>query len=56
MSQKMRTEIEDLPEITIELAEEELRIVAGGLTASVRACSHMGIAATGGDGDHPDFV
>ena len=57
MSQKMRTEIKDLPEIAIELAEEELRIVSGGLTASTLACSSMSVAkGTGGDGDHTDFA
>jgi hypothetical protein len=56
MSQKISTEINDLPEISIELAEEELRIVSGGLTASLFACSAMSAARTGGDGDHPDFA
>ena len=56
MSQKMRTEINDLPEITVELAEEELRIVSGGLFASMFACSSMhSISKTGGDSDHDDF-
>jgi len=57
MSQKMRTEIKDLPEIAIELTEEELRIVSGGLAASTLACSSMNaVSRTGGDGDHTDFV
>lgn len=57
MSQKISTEIKDLPQISIELAEEELRIVSGGLTASLLACSSMSAAkGTGGDGDHPDFA
>ncbi|PYS04101.1 MAG: hypothetical protein DMG15_16200 [Acidobacteria bacterium] len=56
MSQKMRTEIKDLPEIAIELPEEELRIVSGGLMASTLACSSMVAKGTGGDGDHTDFV
>ena len=55
MSQKMRTEIKDLPEIAIELTEEELRIVSGGLTKSAFACSSMNISKTGGDSDHDDF-
>jgi len=56
MTQKMRTEIEDIPEITIELAEEELRIVSGGLTKSNVACSSLNaISKTGGDSDHDDF-
>ena len=57
MSQKTRTEIKDLPEIVIELTEEELRIVSGGLAASTLACSSMSVAkGTGGDGDHSDFA
>ena len=57
MSQKTRTEIKDLPEIAIELTEEELRIVSGGLAASTLACSSMNaVSRTGGDGDHTDFV
>ncbi len=56
MSQKMRTEINDLPEIAIELPEEELRIVSGGLKISTLACSSMIAKGTGGDGDHPDFA
>ena len=56
MSQKMRTEIKDLPEIAIELADEELRIVSGGLAATNLACSRMtAISKTGGDSDHDDF-
>ena len=56
MTRKMRTEINDLPEIAIELPEEELRIVSGGLIASTLACSSMAAKGTGGDGDHNDFV
>ena len=57
MSQKMRTEIQDLPEIAIELGEEELRIVSGGMKATTLACSSMAVSkGTGGDGDHPDFA
>lgn len=59
-----RTQITDLPEIAAELSERELRIVSGGLTASVMACSPLVTTkiggriyrGTGGDGDHTDWV
>ena len=59
-----RTEITDLPELAVELSERELRIVSGGLTASMIACSPMvkmkiggrTFSGTGGDGDHQDWV
>jgi hypothetical protein len=57
MSQKMRTEIKDLPQIAIELGDDELRIVSGGLAAASLACSSMNaVSRTGGDGDHTDFA
>jgi len=53
-----RSQITDLPEVAVEVSERELRIVSGGLAASVMACSPMvkAFSGTGGDGDHTDFV
>jgi len=38
-----RTQIQDLPEISAELSEREMRIVTGGLLA-VMACSALAFA------------
>jgi lactobin A/cerein 7B family class IIb bacteriocin len=41
-----RTQITDLPEVSVELSEREMRIVSGGLAPRVGGCGVVALAAS----------
>jgi hypothetical protein len=41
-----RTQITDLPEVSLELSEREMRIVSGGLAPRVGGCGVVALAAS----------
>ena len=44
--QSKRTEINDLPEIAVELSERDMRVVSGGLTSNVSCYSALSVGTT----------
>ena len=53
--QGTRTQITNLPEITVELSESELRIVSGGVRTAL-ACYAQNVASTSAFTNRTDYI